>query len=81
MKPVTVKLINHGSYDGLKHITFPVIVKGMIHERLGFIDVPMDELIKVGYSKEAGQVADMPDCAANSTHLTFFQGSEAVVVE
>lgn len=80
MEQVKVKLISHGGYDGLKHISFPKVVKGRVHEVLGYIDVPMDELIKIGYSKEAGQIGDAPDCAADSTCLTFFQGIDAEVI-
>lgn len=80
MREVTVKLIQHGGYDGLKHLAFPKVVKGRVHDVLGYIDVPMDELIKIGYSKEAGQIGDVPDCAADSACLTFFQGSEAEVI-
>lgn len=80
MKPVKAKLITHGGYDGLKHLTFPIEVSGYVHPYLGYIDVPMNELERIGYNKQAGQVADIPDCSAESMDLTFFQGSEAVII-
>lgn len=80
MKNVTVKLINHGGYDGLKKVTFPQTVQGLLHEGLGYIDVPVSELNKIGYDAVAGKVAEVPDCAEGSDCLTFFQGSECEVI-
>lgn len=80
MKNVTVKLINHGGYDGLKHLEFPIEVQGKLHEVLGYIDVSMSELERIGYDKVKGQIAEFKDCAEGSDGLTFFQGGEAVVI-
>lgn len=81
MKPVKVKLLRHGGYDGLKGVEFPVEVTGKVHEYLGYIDVPMCELVRIGYDKERGQIGDVPDCAVDSMDLTFFQGTEAVIID
>lgn len=31
MEQVKVKLISHGGYDGLKHLSFPIVVDGFVH--------------------------------------------------
>ena len=80
MKQVKVKLISHGGYDGLKHLTFPQFVDGLEHPVLNYIDVTMRELERIGYDFNKGQVGEIPDCAKDSDCLTFFQGSEAEVI-
>lgn len=80
MQKVQVKLLRHGSYDGLKHVTFPQIVEGFVHPVLGYVDVPMEELERIGYDKVKGRCGNIPDCAEGSSCLTFFQGSEAEVI-
>ena len=80
MEQVKVKLISHGGYDGLKHLSFPIVVDGFVHPVLGYVDVTMRELERVGYDFEKGQIGEIADCAKDSDSLTFFQGSEAEVI-
>ena len=81
MKKVQVKLLNHGGYDGLKRVEFPQVVEGFEHPTLNYIDVPFEELERIGYDKTKGRCCgNMPDCAEGSSCLTFFQFSEAEVI-
>nr|DAG30337.1 MAG TPA: hypothetical protein [Caudoviricetes sp.] len=56
MEQVKVKLISHGGYDGLKHLSFQIVVDGFVHPVLGYVDVTMRELERVGYDFEKGQI-------------------------
>ncbi|AWD92203.1 hypothetical protein HOT14_gp03 [Escherichia phage vB_EcoS_IME347] len=81
MKKVTVKLLNHGGYDGLKGVEFPQVVEGFEHPTLDYIDVPFEELERIGYDKAKGRCCgNLPDCAEGSPCLTFFKFSEAEVI-
>lgn len=81
MKKVTVKLLNDGGYDGLKHLEFPITVKGSrSFVRGSVIDVPISELLRIGYDMDAGLASQMPDCEPDDKLLPFFINSEAVIV-
>lgn len=80
MKKVQVKLLNHGGYDGLKRVEFPQVVEGFEHPTLNYIDVPFEELERIGYDKAKGRCGNLPDCAEGSSCLTFFKFSEAEVI-
>ena len=79
---VKALLLNHGGYDGMKHLQFPIEVVGEHHDNLRYIDVPMSELLRIGYSKEAGCIAEIPDQANMDEPLPFMVGwGEAEVLE
>lgn len=82
MKTVTVNLLNHGGYDGMKHLAFPIQVTGVLLETLGYVNVPMSELLRIGYSTEAGGLGEIPDSADMTEPMPFMiSWGEAEVVE
>lgn len=56
-------LLNHGGYDGMKHLTFPIEAVGDYSDNLRYLDVPMNELLRIGYDSVAGNVGELPDGA------------------
>lgn len=81
MKRVTVEILNDGTYDGMKHLTFPIRIYGAIDYgwEVGMVDVPLSALVDAGYDKEAGQVAEIPDCYEGDAFLTFTYGECRIV--
>ncbi|UGO53581.1 hypothetical protein DEVORATOR_65 [Citrobacter phage_vB_CfrD_Devorator] len=58
LKRVTVEILNDGSYDRMKHLTFPIRIENCIDYgiEVGMVDVPLDALIAAGYDKEKANV-------------------------
>lgn len=81
LKRVTVEILNDGSYDGMKHLTFPIRIENCIDYgiEVGMVDVPLDALIAAGYDKEKGQCADIPDSHESDTHFPFTYGECRIV--
>lgn len=69
-------LLNHGGYDGLKHLEFPIEVEA--HKRNNKLaDVKIHELVRVGFDWAAAMHrTDMPDCEPEDTELSFWIGHE-----
>lgn len=80
-KRVTVEILNDGSYDGMKHLTFPICIENCIYYGIEvcMVYVPLDALIAAGYDKEKGQCADIPDIYENGTHLPFTYGECRII--
>lgn len=81
LKRVTVEILNDGSYDGMKHLTFPIRIENCIDYgiEVGMVDVPLDALVAAGYDKEKGQCADIPDIYESDTHFPFTYGECRIV--
>lgn len=58
---VKALLLNCGSYDGLKHLDFPIEVEADHIQFLNYVNVPMSELLRIGYDPVAGGVGELPD--------------------
>ncbi|EKL2214111.1 hypothetical protein PQ125_002645 [Salmonella enterica] len=74
LKRVTVDILNDGSYDGMKHLTFPIRIDGALDYGLevGMVDVPLDALVAAGYDTEKGQIdVNSPDYAKGDLFLCF----------
>lgn len=79
---VKARLNNDGGYDGLKHVTFPVEVYAYANKSGSQIDVPMGELERIGYDKEAGLAGVIPDQLDMTKPLTFIiPWGEADIIE
>lgn len=68
---VKARILNHGTYDGMKHIKFPVDVVGERIGFLGYVNVPMSELLRIGYDIEAGSIGELPDQLDMAESLPF----------
>lgn len=81
LKRVTVEIMNDGSYDGMKHLTFPIRIENCIDYGIefGMVDVPLDALIAAGYDKVKGQIVEIPDCKESDTFLPFTYGECRIV--
>lgn len=71
---VKALLLNHGTYDGLKHLDFPIEVEGDLNKTMGYINVPMSELLRIGYDPVAGGVGNLPDTDDMQEPLPFMPG-------
>lgn len=79
---VKARILNHGTYDGMKHLEFPIEVIGEKIGFLGYVNVPMSELLRIGYDPEAGQVGDLPDQLDMAEPLPFMiRWGEIEVIE
>lgn len=58
---VKARILNHGSYDGMKHLEFPIEVEADHIQFLNYVNVPMSELLRIGYDPVAGGVGNLPD--------------------
>ena len=58
---VKALLLNCGSYDGLKHLDFPIEVEADHIQVLNYVNVPMSELLRIGYDPVVGGVGELPD--------------------
>lgn len=58
---VKARLLNCGSYDGLKHLDFPIEVEADHIQFLNYVNVPMSELLRIGYDPVAGGMGELPD--------------------
>lgn len=58
---VKALLLSHGTYDGLKHLDFPIEVEADHIQSLRYINVPMSELLRIGYDPVAGGLGELPD--------------------
>lgn len=58
---VKARILNHGTYDGMKHLEFPIEVVGERGWFMGHVNVPMRELLRIGYDIEAGSIGELPD--------------------
>lgn len=81
LKRVTVEILNDGSYDGMKHLTFPIRIENCVDYgiEVGMVDVPLDALIAAGYDKEKGLCADVPDCYESETYFPFTYGECRII--
>ncbi len=68
---VKARLLNHGTYDGLKHLDFPIEVEAEHIQSLRYINVPMSELLRIGYDPVAGGVGEIPDANDMQEPLPF----------
>lgn len=68
---VKVMLLNHGTYDGLKHLNFPIEVEADHIQFLNYVNVPMSELLRIGYDPVAGGVGELPDTSDMHEPLPF----------
>lgn len=83
LKRATVEILNYGSYDGMKHLTFPIRIENRIDYgiEVGMVDVPLDELIAAGYDRDAGKAPKVKDSSPFDDALTWILGGEAEVLE
>lgn len=58
---VKALLLNNGTYDGLKHLNFPIEVEADYIQFLNYVNVPMSELLRIGYDPVAGGVSNTND--------------------
>ncbi|EFR5223074.1 hypothetical protein HYL88_004630 [Salmonella enterica subsp. enterica serovar Infantis] len=82
LKRVTVEILNDGSYDGMKHLTFPIRIENCIDYgiEVGMVDVPLYALIEAGYDKVKGNLnPESPDCAESDVFLCFTYGECRIV--
>ena len=68
---VKALLLNHGTYDGLKHLNFPIEVEAEHIQYLRYINVSMSELLRIGYDPVAGGVGELPDTVDMQEPLPF----------
>lgn len=68
---VKALLLNCGSYDGLKHLDFPIEVEADHIQFLNYVNVPMSELLRIGYDPVAGGVCELPDTSNMQEPLPF----------
>lgn len=71
---VKALLLNHGTYDGLKHLDFPIEVEADHIQCLNYVNVPMSELLRIGYDPVAGGVGNLPDTGDMQEPLPFMPG-------
>lgn len=78
---VNIEILNDGTYDGMKHLKFPIRIEGALDYGLevGMVDVPLDKLIAVGYDKVKGNMAEVPDCMESDMFLPFSYGECRIV--
>lgn len=79
---VTVEILNDGTYDGMKHLTFPIRIENCLDYgvEVGMVDVPIDALVAAGYDKvKGGMNPESPDCMDNDTFLPFSYGECRIV--
>ena len=76
-----VKIKNHGGYDGAKGMTFPLELEAMYSRVYGWVDVKIDDLVKHGYSLEAGGAQVMKDYCDETSVLCFIVGGECEILE
>ncbi|HAK2374302.1 TPA: hypothetical protein H1940_004732 [Salmonella enterica] len=79
---VTVEILNDGSYDGMKHLTFPIRIENCLDYGLevGMVDVPVDALVAAGYDRVKGLTCAIPDCLESDMFLPFSY-DECLIVE
>lgn len=68
---VKALLLNNGTYDGLKHLDFPIEVEADHIQFLNYLNVPMSELLRIGYDPVAGGVGELPDTSDMQDPLPF----------
>lgn len=79
---VKARILNHGTYEGMKHLKFPIEVEAELIEFMNYIDVPMSELLRIGYDAEAGSIGELPDQLDMAAPLPFMIGwGEIEVIE
>lgn len=79
---VKARLLTDGGYDGMKGVKFPVEVEAVLFDNLRYIEVPMSELLRIGYDTVAGGLGGIPDQADMSEPLPFMiSWGEAEVIE
>lgn len=79
---VKARLLNCGSYDGLKHLDFPIEVEADHIQFLNYVNVPMSELLRIGYDPVAGGVGEIPDTNDMQEPLPFMLSwGEVEIVE
>lgn len=79
---VTVEILNDGTYDGMKHLTFPIRIENCVDYgvEIGMVDVPLDALVAAGYDKvKGGMNPESPDCMDSDTFLPFSYGECRIV--
>lgn len=79
---VTVEILNDGTYDGMKHLTFPIRIENCLDYgvEVGMVDVPLDALVAAGYDKvKGGMNPESPDCYDSDTFLPFSYGECRIV--
>ena len=78
----TVEILNDGTYEGMKHLTFPIRIENCVDygADIGLVDVPLDALIAAGYDKVKGRInEDEPDCYDSDKFLPFSYGECRIV--
>lgn len=71
---VKALLLNNGTYDGLKHLDFPIEVEAdhiQFLNYVNYVNVPMSELLRIGYDPVAGGVGELPDTSDMQESLPF----------